>query len=125
MVEQAALDILLPVLESSMILAAHYTKLTGRSVVTATDLQYGLKCMAMNHVGDRIGSLFPEIYENESDSDEDSIEEVPEDETPEFTRYQGNDEWCTKMNAAVDAWDSWVPSGPAETMLKRAIENKM
>ena len=117
------MDILLPILESSVVLAGHYTKMSGRTVMTKTDLEYGLKYMSSNHVGDHIGSLFPEIYDDSS-SDE-SVDEVSDEDTPEFTRYSGDDEWCLKMNKAVDEWDSWIPAGPAERMLKAAIEKKI
>lgn len=125
MLEQAAMDILLPVLESSMVLAAHYTKCSGRNTVTKRDLELALKYTAQHHVGDKIGSMFPEIYE---ESDTDSIEsgeesEVDDDDEP-FTEYQGDDEWCVKMNKSLDTWDTWNPVGIAEILLKDAIEKK-
>ncbi len=116
-------DVILPILEGSMVLAAHYTKACGRSTVTATDVDYALKYCAQNEVGTHIGSLFPEIYE-ESESDEDDIEIVDDSDEP-FTRYSGDsDEWCIKMNNAFDSWDSWEPFSPAETLLKMAIDQK-
>lgn len=120
--EQAAFDVILPILESSMVLAGHYAKCCNRDVVTAKDLEYALKYVAQNHVGDKIGSFFPEIYEDSSDSGSDT-DFVTDDEEP-FTVYQGSDEWCNKMNASMDSWNSWIPAGPAEISLKNAIEKK-
>ena len=114
-------ELLLPVLESSMILATHYCKACGRSTVTARDVEYGMKFSARNVLGQITESMFPEVYE-ESDSDE-SFEEVDEDDEP-FTRYTGSDEWCTRMNEAVDTWAEWEPSSPGEQMLKRAIDSR-
>jgi hypothetical protein len=120
---QTFIDILTPVLEGSIVLAAHYATQSGRSTVTATDVEYAIKYLAMNHVGDRIGSMFPELY-NSSSSDDESVEEVDELDEP-FMRYtSGADEWCTGMNKAWDDWDQWVPGCPAEELLKRAIDEK-
>jgi hypothetical protein len=115
-------DVILPILEGSMVLAAHYTKACGRSTVTALDLNYALKYCAQHEVGTHIGSMFPELYED-SESDEDDIEVVDDEDEP-FTRYTGEDEWCIKLNAAFDSWDTWEPFSPAEKMLKRAIDQK-
>lgn len=120
--EEAAAQLLMPVLEGAMVLAAHYCKKCGRSTVTAMDMQYGLKFAARNVLGHITESMFPELYD-ESESDE-SFEEVDEDDEP-FTRYtSGPDEWCLKMNDAFDTWDAWNPEIPAEQVLKRAIDSR-
>lgn len=116
---ESAIDIFLPVLESSMVLAGHYTKHCNRDVITSMDLQYAMKYMAMNHVGKTIGSLFPEIYE---DTDTESDHDEPQEE--EFTRYTGKDKYCLEMNQAYDSWDQWVPENYAEKMIKKAIDEK-
>ena len=67
--EQSAIDIFLPVLESSVVLAAHYAKATGRDCVTAQDMCYGLMYAARTVTGKQVGTLFPEIYD-ESDEEE-------------------------------------------------------
>jgi hypothetical protein len=41
-----------------------------------------MKYCARNMVGKHIGTMFPEIYEQESDSDEEDIEEVDEEDSP-------------------------------------------
>jgi len=117
-------DIFLPVMESSVVLASHYVKESGRNTVTATDMMYGLMYAARNVVGKQIGSLFPEIYDSE-ESDEEDLETVDDDEEP-FTRYQGDDTESIgyKMNQCADTWDDWVPESPAEQALKSAVENQ-
>jgi len=117
-------DIFLPVMESSVVLASHYAKESGRNTVTARDMMYGLMYAARNVVGKQLGSLFPEIYD-ESESDEEDLETVDDDEEP-FTRYQGNDTESIgyKMNQCADTWDDWVPESPAEQALKSAVENQ-
>ena len=117
-------DIFLPVLESSVVLASHYAKESGRNTVTASDMMYGLMYAARNVVGKQLGSLFPEIYDSE-ESDEEDLETVDDDEEP-FTRYQGNDTESIgyKMNQCADTWDDWVPESPAEQALKSAVENQ-
>lgn len=106
-----------------MVLAAHYAKNCDRDTVTSIDVNYAMKFLTMNHVGDKVGSMFPEIYEDDS-SDEDDIEI---DEGPEnFTRYpdSGSDDWCKKMNESYDLWDSWQPTCMVEMALKKSIDEK-
>jgi hypothetical protein len=122
--EQSAIDIFLPVLESSVVLAAHYAKATGRDCVTAQDMCYGLMYAARTVTGKQVGSLFPEIYE-ESDSDEEE-EENEEDEEEKWIRYEGTDnEHANKMNECADTWEAWEPESPAEAALKNAVNKAM
>ena len=121
--EQSAIDIFLPVLESSVVLAAHYAKATGRDCVTAQDMCYGLMYAARTITGKQVGSLYPEIYEEGSDSDE---EEEEEDEEEQWIRYEGTDnEHAVKMNECADTWDAWEPESPAEAALKNAVNKAM
>ena len=121
--EQSAIDIFLPVLESSVVLAAHYAKATGRDCVTAQDMCYGLMYAARTITGKQVGSLFPEIYD-ESDSDEEEEEE--DEEEPAWIRYEGTDnEHAIKMNECADTWDAWEPESPAEYALKNAVNKAM
>jgi hypothetical protein len=120
--QDALMGILLPVLERSMILAAEYSKACGRDTVLSEDMEYAIKYCVMYTVGQDIGSLFPEIY-NEESSDEEDIEEVEPDECPSFVRYSGEDPTFRQMNEACDRWDTWVPQSPVEEMLKNAINS--
>ena len=134
-------DLFLPVMESATVLGSHYAKACGRDTVTAQDVQIGLMYAARNVAGKQIGSLFPEIYDEE-DSDEDweeeeweedddeeekarlqqeEAEEVDEEEEP-FTRYTGDEEMYVKMNECFDTWDDWVPETPLEITLKNAVD---
>jgi len=117
-------DIFLPVFESTIVLASHYAKASGRTTVTETDMQYGMMYAARHVVGKQLGSLFPEIYDEE-DSDEEDMDIVADDEEP-FTRYEGTDpdSIAYKMNACYDTWDEWDPETPAEMALKNAIEKQ-
>jgi hypothetical protein len=119
--EDAAIDLLLPVMESSMVLASHYAKACGRDTVTGKDVAYGLMYAVRNVTGRQVGSLFPEAYESGSDEEEDELEEVDESEEP-FTRYEGSEELFVNMNRCADTWDSWEPTSPIETMLKSAAD---
>jgi hypothetical protein len=122
--EQSAIDIFLPVFESSVVLAAHYAKATGRDTFTAQDVCYGLMYAARTVTGNQIGSLFPEVYE-ESDSDEEDDEE-DEDSEEQWIRYEGTDnEHAVKMNECADTWDAWQPETPAERALKNAVNKAM
>lgn len=118
--EQSAFDIFLPVHESSIVLAAHYAKNCNRTVVTPEDVRLGLMYAARNVLGRQIGTLYPEVYDDES-TDEDEYEEETEDH--EFTRYSGDDETCNKMNECFDTWDEWVPETPVERALKNSIDS--
>lgn len=118
--EQAAIDLFLPVMESAVVVAAHYAKGCGRDTVLAQDMCFGLMFAARQVTGKQIGSLFPEIYE-ESDS-EDQEESDEDEEDPEWTRYEGTDEILLKVNECADTWDSWEPESPAERALKNAVE---
>jgi len=117
-------DIFLPVFESSVVLASHYAKASGRNTVTDKDMQYGMMYAARNVVGKQVGSLFPEIYDEE-DSDEEDLDVVADDDEP-FTRYEGTDpdNIAYKMNECYDTWDQWEPEIPAEMALKSAIEKQ-
>ena len=119
--EGPALDIFLPVMESATVLAAHYAKACGRDIVLAEDMKYGLMYSARHVAGKQIGSLFPEIYEDEDEEEpEDSNEE--EDE-PDWIRYAGqDDDTALKMNECYDTWSAWEPATPAERALKAAVD---
>ena len=121
--DQSAVDIFLPVFESSVVLAAHYAKATGRDTVTAQDVCYGLMYAARTITGNQTGSLFPEVYD-ESESDEEDEED--EEEEGEWIRYEGTDnEHAIKMNECADTWDAWEPENPAERALKNAVNKAM
>ena len=122
--EQSAIDIFLPVLESSVVLAAHYAKATGRDCVTAQDMCYGLMYAARTITGKQVGSLYPEIYEEDDDDEEDEDEE--DEDEPAWIRYEGTDnEHAVKMNDCADTWDAWEPESPAEYALKNAVNKAM
>lgn len=120
--QNALVGILLPVLEQSMILAAEYSKACGRDTILPEDIEYAIKYCAMYTVGQNIGSLFPEIYDEES-SDEDDLEEIDPGECPLFERYNGEDPKFRQINEAYDRWDAWVPQSPVEEMLKNTINS--
>ena len=121
--EQSIIDLFLPVLESSVVLAAHYAKATGRDCVTAQDMCYGLMYAARTITGKQVGSLYPEIYEEEDDDEE---EEEEDEEEEEWIRYQGTDnEHAVKMNECADTWEAWEPESPAEYALKNAVNKAM
>lgn len=140
-IPQSIRDLFLPVMESATVLGSHYAKACGRDTVTAQDVQIGLMYAARNVAGKQIGSLFPEIYDEDSDEDEDweeeeeweedddeaeqarleEAEEVDEAEEP-FTRYTGDEDMYVKMNECFDTWDDWVPETPLEQTLKSAVD---
>lgn len=121
--EDAAMDIFIPVMESATVLAAHYAKACGRDIILAQDMNIGLMYAARNVTGKQVGTLFPEIYE-ESDSESDSGSwETASDEEIVWARYDGtDDEMALKMNECADTWDSWEPESPAERAIKNAVE---
>ena len=114
----SAIDIITPVMEGAMIAAAHYTKACGRNTVTAMDMKHGMRYCAMNLTGKTIGTMFPEL-QDEEDSD---IEEVDGDDEP-FTKYSGDDETMNNINKSFDEWADWEPSNPVEKMIKAAIDS--
>jgi len=125
--EQAAIEIITPVLEQSVLLAADYAKACGRDVILSKDFEYAIKYCAMNTVGQRIGSQFPEIYEDNSEDedseDEDALEIVDETEEINFEPYSGDDKTFTDVNESYERWESWEPQTPVEEMIKNAIDN--
>ena len=121
--QDSALNIIQPVMEQSMVLAAEYASACGRDTVLGKDIEYAMKYCAMNEVGKKSGSYFPEIYEeSESDEDEDELE-IEDEEDIEFVRYSGREYKYVKMNMSYDNWDTWVPKNPTEQMLKNAIDS--
>ena len=80
-----------------------------------------MKYCARNVVGKQIGTMFPEL-QDDTDSDEDDIQEVDEDESP-FCRYTGPfNQLVSDIHQAVDTWDQWEPSNMTERMLKASID---
>jgi hypothetical protein len=115
-------NILLPVLERGTLLAAEYSKACGRDTLLPEDMEYAMKYCAMYTVGNTVGPMFPEIFEDEEDSDEE-MDVVAPDECPVFTRYAGTDPFFLQVNDAYDRWDAWEPQNPTEQMLKNAINS--
>jgi len=113
-------NILIPVIERAMILACEYAKACGRDAILMKDVEYAMKYCARHEVGQKIGSYFPEIYEDGDDTDD---MEVLEECDGDFTRYEGDDEGMNKINEAYDTWDEWIPTNPSETILKNAIDS--
>lgn len=121
----SAIEIFKPVMESATVLAAHYAKACGRDVVLSQDMHLGMMFAARNVTGRQVGSLFPEIYEDDSDldgSESSGSWETASDSELVWTRYEGQDEQALAMNACADSWDSWEPETPAEHALKNAID---
>lgn len=114
---ETAQNLLLPVIEAAVVLAAHYTKATGRDCVTSTDMKYGLMYAARRVAGQHSGSIYPEIYDENS-----SDEEAEEGDEEPFTRYEGTEELFVSMNECADTWDQWEPDAPLYQMLKNAVD---
>lgn len=123
-IPQSISDLFLPVMESGLVLASHYAKACGRDVVTQQDVQIGLMYAARNVAGKQIGSLFPEVYEDEEEEEWETDSEgiVDDSEGNDFTRYTGTDELMVKMNECFESWDAWVPETPLEVSLKNAVD---
>lgn len=131
----SAMEIFKPVMESATVLAAHYAKACGRDVVLQEDMRIGMMYATRYVTGRQVGSLFPEIYEDSSESDTDSSGsdsesdsgswETVDDEELVWTRYEGTeDEQAQKMNECADTWDAWEPETPAERALKNAVDKQ-
>jgi hypothetical protein len=125
-IEEAAMDIFIPVMESATVMAAHYAKACNRDIVLAEDMRMGLMYSARNVTGKQLGTLFPEIYEEDSDeedSDDSGSWETVSDSECVWCRYEGTeDEMAVKMNECSDSWDAWEPETPAERALKSAVD---
>lgn len=117
-------NIILPVIEKSTLLAAEYSKACGRDIILPEDMEYAMKYCAMHTVGQTIGSIMPEIYDEElSDEEIEGEEDVEPEDCPNFVRYSGTDQNFIQVNEAYDRWDSWVPQNPTEQILKNAINS--
>lgn len=118
------MDLFIPAMESSVVIAAHYARACGRDTVLAQDMCLGLMFAARHVVGKQIGSLFPEIWERDDSESESESEEDSESESgePEWTRYEGEDPQLKLVNECADTWDEWEPENPAERALKNAVE---
>lgn len=117
-------NIILPVIEKSTLLAAEYSKACGRDIILPEDMEYAMKYCAMHTVGQTIGSIMPEIYDEElSDEEIEGEEDVESEDCPDFVRYSGTDPNFIQVNEAYDRWDSWVPQNPTEQILKNAINS--
>tara|TARA_B100001113_G_scaffold54080_1_gene39977 strand:+ start:3530 stop:3979 length:450 start_codon:yes stop_codon:yes gene_type:complete len=121
-VQDSAINIIQPIFERSMVLAAEYAKACGRDMVVGEDLEYAMKYCAMNEVGKKMGTYFPEIYEESSDDGYEEDIDFEDEEIP-FTRYTGREYKFVKMNMAYDNWNTWEPKNPSELLLKNAINS--
>jgi len=121
---QTADDLFRPVMESSIVLASHYCKKCDRDCVTPMDLNYAMKFCARYVLGKQIGTLYPEIYEDEDDEDDEEFDVIDDEDDTPFSRYSGDDEMMNKVNECWDTWDQWEPQDPMAQMLKRAIDSK-
>ena len=121
--ESTAIELILPVMESATVLGAHYAKSCGRNEITAQDMRMGMMYAARNVLGKQVGSLYPEIYEDEEEEEEEEDEE--DEENQEWSRYKGDDDMSVKMNECADSWNEWEPESPAEFMLKKAIDKQL
>ena len=117
------MELLKPVLETAVVVASHYCKACGRNTVTAEDMKLGMRFAARRVPGVENESLFPEIYEDSTDSDESDIELVDEDEEP-FTRYEGDDPNILLINEMSDTWAEWEPELPIQVLLKMSIDSR-
>lgn len=120
---ESALNIFRPVMESATVLAAHYAKACGRDVVLQEDMRFGMMYATRYVTGRQLGSLFPEIYDDE-DSDSSGSWETVCDEEFEWIRYEGSDDQALKMNECADTWNAWEPQTPSENALKNAIDKQ-
>lgn len=118
--EGTAVNIITPVLEKAVILAAEYCGACGRDAITAKDFEYALKYCVRHTVGQHIGSILQDETEDDDDGDVEIIEETDEEG---FTRYVGDDETFNRVNQAVDTWDEWKPESPVELYLFNAINS--
>ena len=131
--EQSAIELFLPVMESATVLAAHYSQACGRDCVVAKDMRYGMMYAARNVAGRHVGSLYPEVYDDSgtesegealSDEGEEDEEEEEEEDDPEWTEYEGTeDDMANKMNECARTWADWVPANPTEAALKSAVDS--
>lgn len=113
-------NILIPVLEKSMLLACKYCNACGRDVVLPQDVEYAAKYCVMHTVGQDVGES---VVDSDSDSESGSdIEQVDAEACPEFEPYTGDDPLMNAVNEAQAAWATWEPTNPIEIMLKNAID---
>ncbi len=122
-VVQSAIEIITPVMEEAVVLSGEYAKACGRNTILAKDMEYCMKYCAMHSVGKKIGTYFPEIYENENDSSDESDIEIVDDEDNTFEPYAGDNIQMKAINQAYDAWEGWKPTNPSEEMIKNAIDS--
>ena len=120
---QGMINIIQPVFEQGIVLAAEYCKACGRDVMLDEDIEYAMKYCIMHRVGQASGSIFNEGEIDFDEDEEDEIEVVPVDELPTFTRYTGNNSQMIRINQAYDEWKEWKPESPAHEILKNALDN--
>ena len=119
---KAADDIFRPVMESTIVLAANYAKKCNRNGVTKDDFEYAMRFCARHMTGKHIGTMYPEIYEDEYDEEEDNEYIVDDSEIDEFTRYSGDDDILKQVNECYDSWSSWQPETDAHRLIKNAVD---
>lgn len=116
-------ELIKPVFEMAVVVAAKYCKETGRNCVTSKDMEYGLKFSARKVLGVQKDSLFPEIYDEESETDSEEESDSDSESEDEFVRYTGDDETMNIINEMYDTWETWEPENPMGHSLKNAIDS--
>lgn len=125
-IQNFVIDVYRPVVESAMVVAAEYCKATGRTIVVSRDIEMGMKFAARHILGTHMGTMFPEIDDEESDDEVDEEGTVSEEDIDEeWSRYEGTDERFNMINASADTWDEWEPDTPVGRALKSAIEKSV
>jgi histone H3/H4 len=125
----------LVLLEDAMQSAGDYAAVTGRNIITSTDMRYGMRYQARNthqikdmHTRSKMAlDDLNECASESDDSDDDCVDEpVDEEEEEHFERAPDSySEYITHMNYCHDTWDDWVPETDAECLLKKSIDLKL
>jgi len=115
-----AAELMKPVWEAAVVVAAKYAKACGRDVVVAQDVAMGLMFAARRVLGVHTKSFFPHIYEPSAEAEEE--DEPCGDDDVVWARYAGDDVEMLHVNEVADGWDAWEPQSPAEKALKNAVD---
>lgn len=113
-----AAELMKPVWEAAVVVAAKYAKACGRDVFMAQDVAMGLMFATRRVLGVQTKSFFPHIYEPSAEEED----EPCDDDDVVWARYVGDDVEMLHVNEVADGWDAWEPQSPAEKALKTAVD---
>lgn len=120
--------------EESLKTAERFTKACGRTMVTATDMQYALMFEAHEFFDKDIDQRFYRALseerehdydteeEDEEEDDESELETEPDEEHSTQCKLENEKYFHAQVMKYVKDWEQWHPQDPVKRLIKSSID---